>query len=71
MWKLPDGEAFYAYKVGQLEILGLRQRAREALGKRFDLRGFHDAVLGHGAVPLTLLEKIVERWIAAEQEGSA
>ena len=56
-----------AYKVGQLKILELRQRAREALGARFDLRRFHDAVLGHGAVPLTLLEEIIARWIADQQ----
>ncbi len=56
-----------AYKVGQLKILELRQRAREALGPRFDLRRFHNVLLGHGAVPLTLLEELVDRWIAEEQ----
>ncbi len=56
-----------AYKVGQLKIVELRQRAREALGPRFDLRRFHNVLLGHGAVPLTLLEELVDRWIAEEQ----
>ncbi len=55
-----------AYKVGQLKILELRQRARDTLGERFDLRRFHNVMLAHGAVPLTILEQLVERWIAAE-----
>lgn len=53
-----------AYKIGQLEILRLRERARQALGAGFDLAGFHDAVLGNGALPLELLEHEVEAWIA-------
>lgn len=53
-----------AYKTGQLAILSLRERAREALGARFDQRAFHDVVLGHGALPLELLELKVSEWIA-------
>jgi uncharacterized protein (DUF885 family) len=55
-----------AYKLGQLEILGLRERARRRLGGRFDLRRFHTAVLEHGAVPLEMLERVVEGWIESE-----
>ena len=53
-----------AYKVGELKILELRERAQRALGPRFDLRAFHDRVLGNGALPLVLLEKVVDAWIA-------
>jgi len=52
-----------AYKVGMLEILRLRERAREQLGERFDLREFHEVVLTHGAVPLKILEELVEEYI--------
>ena len=55
-----------AYKVGQLEILALRDRAQAELGPRFDLKRFHDVVLGHGALPLTLLEREVDEWIERE-----
>ena len=55
-----------AYKIGQLEILRLRRRARRRLAGRFDLRRFHTAVLEHGAVPLELLERVVESWIESE-----
>jgi uncharacterized protein (DUF885 family) len=55
-----------AYKVGQLKILELRGRAQKALGNRFDLRAFHDEVLGAGALPLDLLEKRIDAWIAAQ-----
>ena len=48
-----------AYKVGHLKILELREKARQRLGARFDLRGFHDIVLTHGALPLDLLEQVV------------
>jgi uncharacterized protein (DUF885 family) len=57
-----------AYKVGQLEILRLRAAARERLGERFDLRGFHDVVLGSGAVTLPILRRQVEAWVE-EQAG--
>jgi uncharacterized protein (DUF885 family) len=54
-----------AYKVGQLKLLELRERAREALGPRFDLRAFHDQVLAHGSLPLVLLEEAIDEWLAA------
>ncbi len=54
-----------AYKIGQLKISELRQRARQALGARFDLRDFNDAVLETGSVPLTALEARMQAWQAA------
>jgi uncharacterized protein (DUF885 family) len=57
-----------AYKAGQLKILALRDRARRELGDRFDLRAFHDAVLGEGALPLDVLGEQMERWIAARKK---
>jgi len=51
-----------AYKTGQLEIMRLRREAEKKLGKRFDIRGFHDAVLGNGAVPLEVLRQAVHVW---------
>lgn len=57
-----------AYKIGQMELLRLRERARERLGARFDLRAFHDEVLANGALPLEILEPVVDAWIV-EQRG--
>ena len=53
-----------AYKVGQLKILALRDKARTALGPKFDLKDFHAVVLENGAVPLTVLDGLVDDWIA-------
>jgi uncharacterized protein (DUF885 family) len=52
-----------AYKVGQLKILALRDKARQALGDKFDIKEFHKVVLENGAVPLTVLERLVDDWI--------
>ncbi len=55
------------YKVGDLRIQGLRRKAEQALGPKFDLRDFHREVLSDGAVPMDVLEAKVERWIAAQR----
>ncbi len=61
-----------AYKVGQLEILALRQHAMDRLGSRFDIKKFHDVVLTNGALPLGLLEQVVDEWITTElRSGTA
>ncbi|HTG32725.1 MAG TPA: DUF885 family protein [Thermoanaerobaculia bacterium] len=57
-----------AYKIGQLKILELREKAKKELGARFDIREFHDQVLGAGALPLDVLGEQIDRWIA-EKKG--
>ncbi|NMP31264.1 DUF885 domain-containing protein [Thalassotalea sp. M1531] len=52
-----------AYKIGMLKILEIRANAKEELGEKFDIRGFHDTILGGGAMPLPLLEKRVKGWV--------
>ena len=58
-----------AYKIGQLKILELRARAEQALGDRFDLREFHAQILNTGALPLTVLERKIDDWIASKRGG--
>jgi uncharacterized protein (DUF885 family) len=60
-----------AYKVGMLKILELRERARRALGESFELKEFHDVVLTSGALPLDLLERVVDDWIELRREAPA
>lgn len=55
------------YKIGQLKIMELRAYAKEQLGDKFDIRGFHDTVLGNGALPLNVLETRVKEWVASRK----
>lgn len=59
-----------AYKIGELKIRELRAEAEQQLGSRFDIRRFHDTVLGSGSVPLDVLEKNVRAWIKSQQLAS-
>ena len=59
-----------SYKIGMLTILELRQRAKEALGEDFDIREFHDAVLKNGAMPMQVLEEVINAYIKSKQDGS-
>jgi uncharacterized protein (DUF885 family) len=58
-----------AYKIGMIKIQQLRKKAETELGEQFDIRGFHDAILGGGAMPLDLVERRVDRWIAGKKAG--
>lgn len=58
-----------AYKVGMMELLSLREEARAELGERFDIRDFHDVVLGNGALPLTTIGELVRQYIERKQAG--
>ncbi|QSQ28814.1 DUF885 domain-containing protein [Xanthomonas translucens] len=59
------------YKLGELDILALREKARRALGARFDIRAFHDQILGGGAMPLDLLDARIDAWIAQAKAGAS
>lgn len=58
-----------AYKVGMLKILALREHAKQQLGDKFDLKQFHNEVLSHGALPLSVLEGVINDWIARRKGG--
>jgi prolyl oligopeptidase len=57
-----------AYKIGQLKMLELRKKAEQALGEDFDIRAFHDELLGAGAIPLEVLETRMNRWLTKQME---
>ena len=57
-----------AYKIGQLKMLELRKKAEQALGDSFDIRAFHDELLGAGAIPLEVLETRMNRWLTKQME---
>ncbi len=57
-----------AYKIGMLKILELREMAKERLGDKFDIRKFHEVILSNGALPLNVLENIVNKWVTTELE---
>ena len=56
-----------SYKMGHIRIQAMRARAKKALGDRFDLRKFHDVILGNGALPLLVLDQVVDEWIETEE----
>ena len=58
------------YKIGQLEILKLRQYAKDQLGNKFDIRGFHDQVLGAGALPMDVLGDRIHEWVAQQKQSA-
>jgi uncharacterized protein (DUF885 family) len=58
------------YKIGMLKIQELRQRAETQLGDQFDIRKFHDIILGSGALPLDLLERQVDSWIEKTKQAA-
>jgi uncharacterized protein (DUF885 family) len=60
-----------AYKMGQLKIRELRDRAKKQLGARFDIKTFHDEILNGGALPLDLLESRVDGWLKAQLPAKA
>ncbi|WP_081044751.1 DUF885 domain-containing protein [Xanthomonas translucens] len=59
------------YKLGELDILALREKAKRELGARFDIRAFHDQILGGGAMPLDLLDARIDAWIAQAKAGAS
>ena len=56
-----------AYKIGALTIQRLRKKAQDALGPKFDIREFHEQVLGSGALPMNILGAKIDRWIASKR----
>ena len=60
-----------AYKVGEQDILANRAKAKAALGAKFDIRRFHNAVIDHGGLPLTVLDRVIDEWIESERARPA
>ena len=59
-----------AYKIGMNKILELRENARKKLGDKFDIKEFHDVVLTNGAVPLNVLEELVNEWVSSKSQSN-
>jgi uncharacterized protein (DUF885 family) len=57
-----------AYKIGELRIRALRTRAEQALGPDFDIRAFHDVIVGNGSVPIAIFEQVVDDWLAGQAQ---
>jgi uncharacterized protein (DUF885 family) len=57
------------YKIGMLKILELRQRAMDSLGDQYDIKEFHNIVIGNGSLPLEILERLVDDYIADAQSS--
>ncbi|MGQ9426980.1 DUF885 domain-containing protein [Gilvimarinus sp. F26214L] len=60
-----------SYKMGHLKMIEIRENAHKRLGDRFDIRAFHDLVLGNGALPLLVLEQVVDEWVASVEAASS
>ncbi|HET8817034.1 MAG TPA: DUF885 domain-containing protein, partial [Pseudidiomarina sp.] len=58
-----------SYKMGMLKFVELRAKARDTLGERFDIRDFHDVILKNGSMPLPILERLIDNYIAAQLES--
>jgi uncharacterized protein (DUF885 family) len=58
-----------SYMIGEIKIQELRKHAEDKLGAKFDIRGFHDVILENGTVPLSVLETIVDEWIAQQDKA--
>jgi uncharacterized protein (DUF885 family) len=58
-----------SYMIGEIDIQRLRQKAKDELGPRFDIKSFHAAILEHGALPLTVLDQVVDRWLQDQRNG--
>ncbi|MGQ2936879.1 MAG: DUF885 domain-containing protein, partial [Sphingopyxis sp.] len=56
-----------SYMVGQTSWVRIREKAKKTLGDKFDLRGFHDTALSAGAMPISVLESVIDRWVAAQK----
>lgn len=69
-YMVAPGQAL-AYKIGQLKIIELRKRAEQAMGSNFNIKAFHNQVLNSGSLPLDVLERKIDRWIAGSKEHGA
>jgi uncharacterized protein (DUF885 family) len=56
-----------SYKIGELRIKAMRKKSEEQLGAKFDLRAFHDTIVGNGSLPIAVVEEIVDEWIEGQR----